>query len=167
MKKQKDLMTEAAILYYEKNCTQQEIAAIMGLSRQTVSKLLNDAIREHIVEIRIHRPENRCSDLEARLHTAFPLSRVIVSSVSGTDDTLRTLMTVKKRQNFSFLCFVNPGKTSAFPGEERSSNLFLSFPPHRPAQTPSFPCSVPPTASNPTFPPMSWPEVWLIKSAPT
>lgn len=100
MKKQKDLMTEAAILYYEKNRTQQEIAATMGLSRQTVSKLLNDAIREHIVEIRIHHPESRCSDMERRLCSTFELKQAIVSSVSGTDDSLRTLMTVKKAAEF-------------------------------------------------------------------
>lgn len=100
MKKQKDLMTEAAILYYEKNCTQQEIAKVMGLSRQTVSKLLNDAVRERIVEIRINHPEKRCSDLEDRLCSTFGLRRAVVSSVSGTDDTLRTLMTVKEAADY-------------------------------------------------------------------
>jgi len=53
---QKKQMSEAAILYYEKNYTQQKIAQIMNLSRQTVSKLLNEAIKENIVEIKIHNP---------------------------------------------------------------------------------------------------------------
>ena len=53
MESEKRLMAEAAILYYEKKCTQQEIADAMGLSRQTVSRLLNDAIKENIVEINI------------------------------------------------------------------------------------------------------------------
>ena len=54
---EKLLMWEAATLYYEKKHTQQEIAELLGLSRQTVSKLLNDAVKENIVEIRIHDPQ--------------------------------------------------------------------------------------------------------------
>ena len=54
---EKLLMWEAATLYYEKKYTQQEIAALMELSRQTVSKLLSDAVKEHIVEIKIHDPQ--------------------------------------------------------------------------------------------------------------
>ena len=57
MNDEKTLMYEAATLYYDKKLTQQEIAAKMKLSRQTVSKLLNDALRENVVEIKIHNPE--------------------------------------------------------------------------------------------------------------
>ena len=64
MTSHKKQMEEAAILYYEKKHTQNEIARIMNLSRQTVSKLLNDAIKENIVEIKIHNPEVLCTDLE-------------------------------------------------------------------------------------------------------
>ena len=51
-KDEKMIMSEVAILYYEKKHTQQEIANLMNLSRQTVSKLLNDAVKENIVEIK-------------------------------------------------------------------------------------------------------------------
>ena len=54
---EKILMSEVPTLYYEKKYTQQEIANLMNLSRQTVSKLLNDAIKENIVEIKIHNPK--------------------------------------------------------------------------------------------------------------
>ena len=53
MENSKKQMAEAAVLYYEKEYTQQEIANLMGLSRQTVSKLLTDAVKENIVEIKI------------------------------------------------------------------------------------------------------------------
>ena len=56
MNNDKVLMYEAATLYYRRKLTQQEIADRMKLSRQTVSKLLNDALRENIVEIKIHDP---------------------------------------------------------------------------------------------------------------
>jgi DNA-binding transcriptional regulator LsrR (DeoR family) len=48
MKTEKILMAQVATLYYHKNLTQQEIAETLGLTRQTVSKLLNDAINEKL-----------------------------------------------------------------------------------------------------------------------
>ena len=64
MKTEKILMSEVATLYYKKNLTQQEIAATLHLTRQTVSKLLSDAIDEKIVEIIIHDPQKDCADHE-------------------------------------------------------------------------------------------------------
>ena len=92
---EKVLMWEAATLYYEKKYTQQEIAGLMNLSRQTVSKLLTDAVKENIVEIKIHDPKRTCSDLENLLCARYGLSSAVVCSVSSNDDTLKHLMTVK------------------------------------------------------------------------
>ena len=91
---EKLLMAEAAMLYYEKKCTQQEIAEVMALSRQTVSKLLNDAIREKIVEIKIHHPERVCKELEDRLCESFGIDRCIVCGVSSKNDSVRQIVTV-------------------------------------------------------------------------
>ena len=91
----KILMTEAATLYYEKNCTQQEIASMLGLSRQTVSKLLGDAIKENIVEIKIHNPKKDCAQLESELCEAFKLEGAVVCSASGRGEEVRRMMTVK------------------------------------------------------------------------
>ena len=88
-------MAEAAVLYYEKKYTQQEIAQVMGLSRQTVSKLLNDALRENVVEIRIHDPKKDCAKLEQELCDRFGLSDASVCGVSSTSNTTRQLMTVR------------------------------------------------------------------------
>lgn len=96
MNYQKTQMEEAAILYYEKKYTQQEIAAIMNLSRQTVSKLLNDAIKENIVEIKIHNPEITCTELELAICSEFKIKNAVVCGVSNSDDSLCRLMTVKK-----------------------------------------------------------------------
>lgn len=100
MSAEKKLMVETAILYYEKKCTQQEIAQIMKLSRQTVSKLLNDAIEEHVVEIKIHNPERDCRDLEQKLCERFGMPHAVVCSVSGKDEAIRQLMTVKKAADY-------------------------------------------------------------------
>lgn len=96
---EKLLMWEAATLYYEKKHTQQEIAELLGLSRQTVSKLLNDAVKENIVEIRIHDPQKSCLELEQMLCERFGLSTAAVCAVSGKDQTLRRIMTVKTAVN--------------------------------------------------------------------
>lgn len=96
MEIQKKQMQEAAILYYEKKHTQSEIAKIMNLSRQTVSKLLNDAVKEGIVEIKIHNPEVSCKEIETEICARFGIERAIVCGVSGDSEEIRQIMTVKK-----------------------------------------------------------------------
>jgi len=93
---QKKQMREAAILYYEKKHTQQEIAQKMNLSRQTVSKLLNDAVKEKIVEIKIHNPEITCTDLEQAVCSTFNIKNAVVCGVSIGNESLCRLMTVRK-----------------------------------------------------------------------
>ncbi|MBQ8868132.1 MAG: helix-turn-helix domain-containing protein [Oscillospiraceae bacterium] len=95
MADEKILMAEAATLYYEKNCTQQEIAARLGLSRQTISKLLNDAIKENIVEIKIHNPIKDCKALEIELCEKFNIASATVCGTSGKGEDIRIMMTVK------------------------------------------------------------------------
>ncbi len=109
MSVEKNLMVEAAILYYEKKYTQQEIAKLLKLSRQTVSKLLNDAIAEHVVEIKIHHPEMECRDLEQALCTQFGIRHAAVCNVSAKDSSIRQLMTVKKAAEY-LLPFLQKGK---------------------------------------------------------
>ena len=91
----KILMAEAAVLYYEEGRTQQQIAQMMGLSRQTVSKLLGDAVKENIVEIKIHNPQKDLAQLEAQLQERFGIQRCIVCGVSSKNEAVRQLMTVK------------------------------------------------------------------------
>lgn len=95
MNTQKILMSEVATLYYKKNLTQQEIAETLHLSRQTVSKLLSDAIEEKIVEIIIHDPEKDCEELEKLICAAFGIRNCVVCSVSGRNEAVHRLMTVR------------------------------------------------------------------------
>ena len=95
MKTEKILMSEVATLYYKKNLTQQEIAETLHLTRQTVSKLLSDAIEENIVEIIIHDPQKDCKELEERIRAAFGIRDCVVCSVSGRNESVHRLMTVK------------------------------------------------------------------------
>ncbi len=69
--KDRELMAEAAILYYEKKTIQQEIANVLCLSRQTVSKLLAEAPENGIVEITVHHPKKNCERLEREIEDLF------------------------------------------------------------------------------------------------
>lgn len=95
MNTEKILMSEVATLYYKKNLTQQEIAETLHLTRQTVSKLLNDAIDEKIVEIIIHDPEKDCKELEQQICDTFGIRNCVVCSVSGRNESVHRLMTVQ------------------------------------------------------------------------
>lgn len=53
-----DLAYEAALLYYNDGYTMDFIASRLGLSRPTVSRLLNLARKEGIVQINVKSPEN-------------------------------------------------------------------------------------------------------------
>ena len=96
MELQKKQMAEAALLYYEKKYTQTKVAEIMNLSRQTVSKLLAEAVNEKIVEIKINNPEIVCAELEKAICDKFKIKTAIVCGVSADNQNLCTLMTVKK-----------------------------------------------------------------------
>ncbi len=95
MKTEKALMSEVATLYYKKNLTQQEIAEALHLTRQTVSKLLNDAVEEKIVEIIIHDPQKDCKELEKMICNSFGIRGCVVCSVSGKNESVHRLMTVQ------------------------------------------------------------------------
>jgi DNA-binding transcriptional regulator LsrR (DeoR family) len=95
VKDEKILMSEVAILYYEKKHTQQEIAEMMNLSRQTVSKLLGDAVKENIVEIKIHNPQKDCEELEAKICERFGIENCVVCGVTNKNESIRRMMCVK------------------------------------------------------------------------
>lgn len=100
MTDEKLLMFEAAALYYEKNMTQQEIASLMGLSRQTVSKLISDAVREKIVEIKINNPTCQRKNLAEELCKKYKIKNAVICSVSSDNEELRMKMTVRAASEY-------------------------------------------------------------------
>ncbi|WP_276352741.1 sugar-binding transcriptional regulator [Cohnella caldifontis] len=82
---------EAAKLYYQLDRSQSEIAEILGVSRPTVSRLLQQAKEEGIVQIEIKDPSEDVELLEASLQDRFGLKRVVVAYTPTYDDE-----TVKK-----------------------------------------------------------------------
>lgn len=128
MGSEKMQMEEAAILYYEKKLTQTEIAKVMGLTRQTVSKLLSDAVKEHIVEIKIHNPKTVCEGLSRELSARFGIRRAVVCGVSRADEELCRLMTVKAAADYLAPLVRDGDKKIALSWGRTVQSLIAEFP---------------------------------------
>ncbi|WP_047982674.1 sugar-binding transcriptional regulator [Ornithinibacillus contaminans] len=77
------LMVKVAMLYYFEGWTQAEIATKYNVSRPVISKLLNTAKKEGIVEIYIKDETFHTVELEQKLIKKFDLKEVIVVSTAG------------------------------------------------------------------------------------
>lgn len=75
----------AARFYYESNYDQSKIAKEMGLSRPTVSRLLQYAKDNGYVQIKIVDPFNDAISLENRFEEKYGLDKVIVVYTPSTD----------------------------------------------------------------------------------
>ena len=82
-RKDQQLMLHAARLYYEENHTQDKVARALKTSRPMVSRLLQQARTEGIVQIKIVDPHARRSAIEQQLMAAFHLTEAIVVATEG------------------------------------------------------------------------------------
>ena len=73
------MLLAAARLYYLQGLSQAEVADTLGTSRSNVSRMLTEAQRQGIVEIRINDPEGRVEALEDELRETFGLRDVRVA----------------------------------------------------------------------------------------
>ncbi|WP_062239275.1 sugar-binding transcriptional regulator [Fictibacillus sp. FJAT-27399] len=78
---------EAAKLYYLLDYNQNQIAAELGISRPTVSRLLQQAKTEGIVQIKIMDPTNGIEQLARELEEKFNLKKAIVASIPQYEST--------------------------------------------------------------------------------
>jgi len=74
---------KAASYYYEQNKTLKEVARLLNVSESTVSRLIQRAKKEQIVEFVIRDPYKLCLDLEYRLLEKFDLKEVIIANASS------------------------------------------------------------------------------------
>ncbi|MDN3018823.1 sugar-binding transcriptional regulator [Paenibacillus sp. BSR1-1] len=72
---------EAAKLYYLLDYNQNEIAKVLGVSRPTVSRLLQQAKSDGIVQISIMDPTENVENLSHQLEEKFNLKKAIVASI--------------------------------------------------------------------------------------
>lgn len=81
------MLVRAARLYYLEGKSQAEVAQQIGVTRSNVSRVLTEARRLGIVEIRVHDRSGRDEDLEARLTAEFGLRDCRVAPSGGGADT--------------------------------------------------------------------------------
>ena len=85
------LLVHIARLYYENDCSQQQIAKQLKLSRPYVSKLLHAAKEKGIVKIQVIDSLNTESVLEKELRECFGLEKVIIAPSKGDGNELQYL----------------------------------------------------------------------------
>ncbi len=88
-----NLLAQVASMYYEDNLTQHEISVQLGYSRSAISRLLTEARRVGVVEIRVYQPLGRNTDLEQALRERYNLrdARVLTSNALPYPRMLRRL----------------------------------------------------------------------------
>jgi DNA-binding transcriptional regulator LsrR (DeoR family) len=86
----REALAEVAGLYYLGRLDQHEVAARVGVSRSTVSRMLTRALDTGIVEIRVHRPVAMHGELQSQTMRQFPVRDAIISHDRG-DGSLRAV----------------------------------------------------------------------------
>ncbi|NGP46695.1 sugar-binding transcriptional regulator [Bacillaceae bacterium SIJ1] len=81
-------MIRVAKLYYEMNLTQKEIAERLPYSRATISRMLDTAYKQGIIQVKINYPLNSVQQLEEKISTTYSIKKVFVSPVYVEDPTL-------------------------------------------------------------------------------
>ncbi|GHA17821.1 DNA-binding transcriptional regulator [Devosia pacifica] len=71
-----DDAARAGWLYYVAGNTQDQIAAKLGISRQSAQRLVSLSVSEGLIKMRLDHPIGRCMDLGARLKSRFSLDLV-------------------------------------------------------------------------------------------
>ena len=83
-----DDAARAGWLYYVAGRTQDEIAAAMGISRQSAQRLVSLAVAERLIKVRLDHPIAACLQLAADLRRKFDLRHVeVVPSDPGSTST--------------------------------------------------------------------------------
>ena len=82
-----ELLAKIASLYYEDGLTQSEIALKTGYTASMISRLLTEARKQGVVEIRVNHPLGRRTDLEIELLERLDLKLVRVVAYGGFDET--------------------------------------------------------------------------------
>lgn len=83
-----DDAARAGWLYYVAGNTQEEVAAKMGISRQSAQRLVSLSVSEGLIKVRLDHPIGRCLDLAERLRTRFNLGHCeIVPSDPGSSSS--------------------------------------------------------------------------------
>ncbi len=86
----KKLLYKIAKSYYEDGLTQGQIGKRFGLSRIKVSRLLQEARAEKLVQITVISPEDSNADLERELEVKYGLDEAVIISPSSDEKAVVT-----------------------------------------------------------------------------
>ncbi|WP_018181926.1 sugar-binding transcriptional regulator [Kaistia granuli] len=86
------LRLRAAWLYYNQGLTQKDVAEKLGVSRMTIIRALDEAVKRGEVQLWINEGIGECVELAVKLEKTFGLDEAIV--VPGADDTEGTAKAV-------------------------------------------------------------------------
>ncbi len=81
-----DDAARAGWLYYVAGRTQDEIAAAMGISRQSAQRLVSLSVAEKLIKVRLDHPIAACMELAEALKAKFGLKQVEVVPSDGGGD---------------------------------------------------------------------------------
>lgn len=85
--KKQELAARAAWMYYVTGQTQQDIAQVLGVSRQVAQRLISLAREQGMVKVNITHPVERCLKLASQMQEKFGLSLCRVVPSMGLDDS--------------------------------------------------------------------------------
>jgi DNA-binding transcriptional regulator LsrR (DeoR family) len=102
-------LERVALLYYDHNLTQEEIAARLSLSRSKVVRLLQEARRRGIVQIRVVTSQETHIELERALEARFDLRRAVFAPTSHSPAETTTAVGIEGARLLADL--LKPGDT--------------------------------------------------------
>jgi DNA-binding transcriptional regulator LsrR (DeoR family) len=120
---------QIAEMYYDHDMTQDKIAALVGISRPSVSRLLDEAKRRKFVEIIIHKIVPKNKDLAGKICNRFNIQTCVVAEGAGPYP-LMLKNCVKAAGDFLY-SVLQDGMTIAVPCGE-AVNLFADILESRP-----------------------------------
>jgi lsr operon transcriptional repressor len=88
------LLGKVAKLHYEHGLTHEEVGRVLGLSRVKVTRLLAEARRTGIVEIRVNSDASPYVDLELELARQYRLDEAVVVPAAADADQARASLAV-------------------------------------------------------------------------
>jgi deoxyribonucleoside regulator len=100
-------IVRVAELYYDDNKTQDEIGALLGITRWKVGRLLNQAREDGIVRIEIVHPRARRLGIERELRERFGLKDAVVIPAAG-DGTEKELLGQVAQAAADYLAALRP-----------------------------------------------------------
>lgn len=103
------LMVRCAKMHYEENMKQNEVAQRLGVSKATVSRIINYAKEQKIIEFTVNNPfSDEIVQLEKDIEDRYQMREVIIADISS-DDEEKIKSAIAKEAAKYLMRVLNPG----------------------------------------------------------